>query len=82
MTEIRLEPLDTPATWRAADLQPGAWVHELRRAEGADLERGLEHARATGRPMQQIARSDFPPAKPSATSDVEDIARADAASGA
>lgn len=62
MTEIRREPLATPATWLGPELQhrTGEWIHRLTPAQIADLERALAHARATGKPMAELAREDLP----------------------
>ena len=61
MTEICREPLRTPATWRGPELQRSTdWLQHLSADEVADLERGLAHARATGKPMTELTREDFP----------------------
>jgi Taurine catabolism dioxygenase TauD, TfdA family len=62
MTEIRRDPISTPATWRGPELQrrPEGWIHRLTPEQVADLERALAHARATGAPMASLARDDFP----------------------
>jgi hypothetical protein len=36
------------------------WVHELSVAEIEDLDRAIAHARATGKPLAQLSRDDFP----------------------
>jgi hypothetical protein len=61
MTEIRREPLETPSTWNARDLaRSDDWIHRLSSADVADLEAALAYARATGKPMGEITRDDFP----------------------
>ncbi len=61
MTEICREPLKTPATWRGPKLRGSDdWLHRLTPDEVADLEHGLAHARATGKPMTELTREDFP----------------------
>jgi hypothetical protein len=61
MTGICREALKTPATWRGPELQQSTdWVHRLTADEVADLERGLAHARATGKSMTDLTREDFP----------------------
>ena len=62
MTEIRREPLATPATWRGPDLQqsPDEWTYRLAPREIGDLERALAHAQATRKPLAELTRTDFP----------------------
>lgn len=61
MSEIRREPLASPATWHARDLaDEHAWRHDLDAAELADLEAALASADATGKPMHAWTREDFP----------------------
>ena len=53
--------LDVPSNWRGEELAGSdAWSHRLSRAEVADLERGLEVARASGKTLPELAREDFP----------------------
>jgi hypothetical protein len=61
MTEIRTEPLCTPAAWTGPEMAPRSdWVHALSPAESADLDRAVAHARATGRALAELTRDDFP----------------------
>lgn len=61
MSEIRRQPLETPASWRGPDLRRSRdWLHQLTAEQVADLERGLAHAKATGKPMTGLTREDFP----------------------
>jgi hypothetical protein len=61
MSEIRREPLKTPATWHGPELQGSDdWLHQLTSDEVADLEGALAVARATGKPMTELTRDDFP----------------------
>lgn len=58
---ICLEPLDTRSTWLGSELSGSSdWIHELSDAERAELEEAVSAARATGKPMQGLERSDFP----------------------
>jgi len=58
---VRTAPIDSPSAWRGADLaRSDEWVHVLTPPERDDLRRGLERARATGKPMSEISREDFP----------------------
>jgi hypothetical protein len=60
MTEIR-EPVESPAAWRSRDLtHKRDWIHRLSAEEIRDLDRAVEHARASGRPLAELTRSDFP----------------------
>jgi hypothetical protein len=66
--DVLLEPLSTPATWRASDLaEESTWRHALSAGEVAELEAALAVARGTGKPMQELTREDFPLPKLSAT---------------
>lgn len=61
MPSIRTEPLTTPATWHAADLvDTSHWRHDLGASEIADLEAALAVAKASGKPMRELTREDFP----------------------
>ncbi len=61
MSSIRREPLDTPATWHAADLaDPSEWRHDLSVGEVRELEAALAVAKATGKPLADLEREDFP----------------------
>jgi Taurine catabolism dioxygenase TauD, TfdA family len=49
------------SAWIGPDLASRRdWIHELSAAEVADLDRAVAHARATGRPLGELSREDFP----------------------
>jgi hypothetical protein len=56
-----IEPIARPRGWTPDDLRrdPG-WAWRLTAAEIADFERGLTHARATGRGFWDLGPADFP----------------------
>lgn len=59
--DMRLEPLDGPTVWTAADLQASNdWQHQLTAAEVAELDAALTHAKAANKPLQDIVAEDFP----------------------
>jgi hypothetical protein len=61
MTALPTGRIDSPSAWIGADL--GArreWIHVLTADEIAELDRATAHARATGRPLAELAREDFP----------------------
>jgi hypothetical protein len=61
VTEICREPLKTAATWLGPELRrANDWLYTLSPGEVADLERGLAQARATGKPLRELTRDDFP----------------------
>jgi hypothetical protein len=61
VSAILWEPPRTSAHWRGAELDGSdAWVYRLSAAEVADLERALDHARGTGKPLEALEREDFP----------------------
>ena len=61
MTEIRTEPLLTPAAWTGPELAPRRdWIHALSPAEVADLDRAVAHARASARPLAELTRDAVP----------------------
>jgi hypothetical protein len=56
-----IAPVTRPRGWTAADLaRDGDWAVRLDAAEVADFERGLEHARATGKGPLELSPEDFP----------------------
>jgi len=58
---ILRERLDLPSNWRGEDIaRRDDWRHVLSAEELDALERGLAHARSTGKPVTQLAREDFP----------------------
>jgi hypothetical protein len=52
--------IDVPAAWRAGDLAPGEWVHELRPGEVAELERAARAAVAMNLDLVSLGSRDFP----------------------
>ena len=59
-TRIDLGPVSTPSTWCGPELRRDDWIRNLAPAEVRDLESALAHARATGKPMAELGRADFP----------------------
>lgn len=56
-----IQPVDTAADWRAEDLAAsGRWLRPLSAAEIADLRLGFRALQASGKPMLEITRDDFP----------------------
>jgi hypothetical protein len=56
-----IRPVEAPSAWRGEELAARRdWVHELTPAETDDLDRAVRSARATGRPMGELTRADFP----------------------
>ena len=61
MTSIAREPLATPSTWLGPELRKSDdWVRRLTPAQVADLSNALAAAKATGKPMAELTRDDFP----------------------
>jgi hypothetical protein len=61
VSDVLQQPLATPATWQGSELQERSdWVHHLTPAEVEDLERALRQAKASGRPLTELTRADFP----------------------
>jgi len=61
MKSARSKPLTGRRAWLGEDLARNAdWCHVLTSAERDDLRRGLDHARATDKPMASVSRRDFP----------------------
>jgi hypothetical protein len=61
MTAIQTRPITGPKAWRGSDLaHDPAWIVALTDAEVADLEAALAAAKATGRPLPEIGREQFP----------------------
>jgi hypothetical protein len=61
MGSIRTTPITGPKAWRGADLSgDSSWIVTLSDAEIADLDRALLTAKATGRPLAEIDRTNFP----------------------
>ena len=56
-----MQKITTPKAWRGDDLaRETAWIVRLTDAEVADVERALAAAKASGKPLEQIGRADFP----------------------
>jgi hypothetical protein len=54
-------PLQTESVWTGREMAArGDWIHELSAAEIADLDRAVAHARASGKPLGELTRADFP----------------------
>ena len=61
MTEIRTTSIAAPAAWRSRELTSKRdWIHPLTTAGIRDLDRAVERARASGKPLAELRRSDFP----------------------
>jgi hypothetical protein len=55
------KPIVAANAWRGEDLaQETSWIERLTEAEVADVERALAAAKATGKPLEQIGRDEFP----------------------
>ena len=60
MSQIRM-PLNGPIAWVGPDMAASdAWLHQLTDAEIAELDAALEVAKASGLPMEQLSRAQFP----------------------
>ena len=56
-----IHPIRTAAAWRAKDLETsGRWLRPVTPAEVADLEAGFRRLKASGKPMLEVTREDFP----------------------
>jgi hypothetical protein len=54
-------PVDAPAAWLGREISRRRdWIHRLSPAEIAEIDAALAQARASGRPMAEITREDFP----------------------
>ena len=62
MSLIWMKPVTGPKAWRGEELarDPSSWLLTLSPAEIDDLDRALGIAKATGRPLEEITRDDFP----------------------
>ncbi len=61
MTSIQIQSKTTSCAWIGREMAPRRdWVHELSAAEIADLDQAIAHARATGKPLAELSRADFP----------------------
>jgi hypothetical protein len=58
---VLLEPVQNATAWTGRELAARRdWIHELNPAEVRDLDRAVAHARATGKPLGELGREDFP----------------------
>jgi hypothetical protein len=61
MSSIRMQALTSDSAWNGREMaQRRDWIHELSAAEIEDLDRAVAHARATGKPIGELSRADFP----------------------
>lgn len=61
MTDVAREPLNAESAWTGREAATRRdWIHELSAAEIADLDHALLRARATGKPLANLTREDFP----------------------
>jgi hypothetical protein len=61
MSEIRREPIEGATVWRARDIASEAdWLYRLSDADRREVDGALAHAKATGKPLDDISRDDFP----------------------
>lgn len=61
MATPQLSPSSSEAAWRGPAMAARRdWIHQLSAAEIADLDRAVRHARATGKELAALERSDFP----------------------
>ena len=58
---IAREPLETPSTWLGPELRTNDdWNRRLTPEQIADLKSALAAAKASGKPMTELTRNDFP----------------------
>lgn len=61
MSLVHTKPITTAKAWRGADLvRETSWIARWTDAEIADIERALATAKASGRPLEEIGREQFP----------------------
>ncbi len=54
-------PVQSPAVWLGHEMAARRdWIHVLSPEEIADLDRAVAHASATGKPLGELTRADFP----------------------
>ena len=53
-------PIEGPSAWRAADLAPGEWIHELGAAEAAEIEAAARALAARDLDLAALTQADFP----------------------
>jgi len=55
------EAIEGPFVWKGADMaQRDDWKYELTESQIADLDAAADHAEATGKPIDEITKDDFP----------------------
>jgi hypothetical protein len=58
---VHTSPVTSPKAWRGADLaNDPSWIWTLTPAEIADVDRAVAAARASGRPLADVGRDEFP----------------------
>jgi hypothetical protein len=61
MSAIWMQPITGPKAWRGETLaRDTSWIATLTEAEIADVDRALAAAKATGKPLEDLQREDFP----------------------
>jgi hypothetical protein len=61
MGSVWTQEVKGPLAWRGEDLKNDpSWIVHFTDAQLRDIDRGLAHAKATGKPMGAIGRDDFP----------------------
>jgi len=61
MSSIWMKPIVTPKAWRGDRLaRDTSWIVTLTDAEIADVDHALAAAKATGKPLAEVQREDFP----------------------
>jgi len=58
---LRVEPVDSPAAWRGAEIaNDPSWRTALTADQVAEIESGVDHALACGRPVAELTAADLP----------------------
>lgn len=61
MSSVLTEHLSGPSAWRGRDLQGSTeWIYTVSQQALDELDGALAHARSSGRPLEQLQKSDFP----------------------
>jgi len=61
MSSIWMKPIKGPKAWKGCEIAAGdSWLMQLTPEEVADVEAAVAAAKATGKPLEQIERADFP----------------------
>lgn len=61
MSTMLMEPFDHPAAWTRDQMQTSeAWKYQLTEPEVEELKAAVRHAIATGKPVAELGKSDFP----------------------